>query len=104
MTRTTRFVLGTAPAIALGGLVLARAGGGPPSHATSPSPSGNVVVELCDGKTKAEIPGVREGEAPTSEQARAVADELMTEWRRKNPDRWDDATLHVAAAEEPAAG
>jgi thiosulfate dehydrogenase len=104
MTRTTRFVLGTAPALALGGLVLARAGGGPPSHATAPSANGNVVVELCDGQTKAEIAGVKEGETPTPEQARAVADQLMAEWRRKNPDRWDDVPVRVAAAEEPATG
>jgi thiosulfate dehydrogenase len=62
-----------------------------PHHVVPPSKSGNLVVGLCDGKTSAEMPGVKEGERPTRAQAQAVSDTLMAEWRRKNPNaNWDD--------------
>ena len=72
-----------------------------PDHSSPPSKSGNMVVVLCDGQTSAEIPGVREGEQPTRAQAQGVVDQLMAEWRRKNPDaRWDD-TVQLAQANPP---
>jgi thiosulfate dehydrogenase len=90
MTKKSLALL-VAPVLVAGGVVLARSGDAPPRHDSPPSPTGNVVVALCDGKTAAEIPGVKEGETPTAAQARAVVDELMAEWRRKNPRaRWDD--------------
>jgi thiosulfate dehydrogenase len=76
-----------------------------PRHDSPPSASGNLVVELCDGQTAAEIPGVKEGETPTREQAQAVVDQLMTEWRRKNPNAsWDAEPMRVAQAGVPQAG
>ena len=98
--------------LALGGIVLAQSRTtGLPRHDARPSPSGNLVVALCDGKTTTEMPGVKEGETPTPEQARAAVDALMDEWRRKNPGAgWDDkrpARLADAAQPKgaaPAAG
>jgi thiosulfate dehydrogenase len=87
-------------ALALGGVVLAQSRG--PRHDAPPSPSGNLVVALCDGETAAEVPGVKEGETPTPEQARAVVDRLMTDWRRKHPDaEWDGQPLQLAQADKP---
>jgi thiosulfate dehydrogenase len=86
--------------LALAGIVLAQSRG----HDAPPSPRGNVVVALCDGKTTTEIPGLKEGETPTAEQARAAVDALMGEWRRKNPAaRWDDDRLAQAGGREGAA-
>ena len=92
MTRKTIFALLAVSALAAAGAVLAGSNDGPPRHDSPPSKSGNVVVALCDGETTAEITGVKEGETPTREQAQAVVDQLMSDWRRKNPNaRWDDA-------------
>lgn len=72
-----------------------------PDHSSPPSKSGNIVVTLCDGQTSAEIPGVREGQQPTHAQAQAVVDQLMAEWRQKNPDvHWED-TAQLAQANPP---
>jgi len=80
MTKTISSVLAIV-AVALGAAVLAGSRGGLaedapaaslPRHDSPPSASGNLVVELCDGKTAAEIPGVKEGETPSREQAEAV--------------------------------
>jgi SoxA/TsdA, cytochrome c domain len=104
MTRKTMLALVAVPALAVGGAVLAGSTSGspkagPPRHDSPPSKSGNVVVALCDGQTTAEIPGVKEGETPTHEQAKAVVDQLMSEWRKKNPDaRWEDTPVQVAQA------
>ena len=59
-----------------------------------------MVVGLCDGETSMEVPGLREGQAMPHQQAQAVSDALMAEWRRKNPNaRWDDAPpVQVAQA------
>ncbi len=99
MTPKTTLTFIALPALALGGLVLAQSRTGLPRHDAPPSPSGNLSVALCDGETVAEVPGVKEGETPTPEQARAVADTLMTEWRRKNPNAaWEGEPVRVAQA------
>src|SRR5438477_8722075 len=98
MTPKTTLTFIALPALALGGLVLAQSRTGLPRHDAPPSPSGNLSVALCDGETVAEVPGVKEGETPTPEQARAVADTLMTEWRRKNPNAWDDEPPRLVQA------
>jgi hypothetical protein len=78
--------------------------GAPPRHDSPPSASGNLVVELCDGQTAAEIPGVKEGETPTRAQAQAVVDRLMREWQAKHPDEaWEMAPMRVAQANAPGA-
>jgi hypothetical protein len=102
MTRKTIFALLAVSALAAAGAVLAGPDAGPPRHDAPPSKSGNVVVALCDGETIAEIPGVKEGETPTREQAQAVVDQLMSDWRTKNPNaRWDDAPVQLAQVVNP---
>ncbi len=105
MTPKTLIVLAVLP-LALGGIVLAQSRTtGAPRHDAPPSPSGNLVVALCDGKTTTEIPGVREGETPTPAQARGAVDALMGEWRRKNPAaRWDEGPARFADAAQPKGG
>lgn len=67
-----------------------------PHHHVPPSPTGNMVVALCDGETSIEVPGMKPGDTLSREQAQQVADALMSEWRRKHPDaEW------VTAANEP---
>src|SRR5690242_21812468 len=98
MTKTSGLVLGAALAVALGGGWLARSHAEAPHHVVPPSSDGNLVVGLCDGVTSAEVPGVKDGERLTRAQAQAVSDQLMEEWRRKNPQAdWGDARAgHVA--------
>jgi len=106
MPKRTLFVLAVLPLV-LGGIVLAQSRtAAVPRHAAPPSPSGDLVVALCDGKTTTEIPGVKEGETPTPEQARAAVDALMDEWRRRNPGaRWDDdRPARLADAAQPKGG
>jgi len=60
------------------------------------------VVALCDGETAAEVPGVKDGETPTPEQARAVVDRLMSDWRRKHPStEWVGEPVQLAQADKP---
>jgi thiosulfate dehydrogenase len=107
MSRTSKVLLVALPCLVLGGVAIARSGSQAPQHQLPESKDGNIVVGLCDGKTAAEIPGVKQGETPTREQAQAVSDALMAEWRRKNPGaRWEDPPVAVAQAETgaPAGG
>ena len=98
MTPTRPFIV--LALVTLGAAVLAQSRARGDRHPAPPSPSGNIVVALCDGETTAEIPGVEEGETPTSAQARDVADRLMTAWRQKNPAaRWEEAPVRLAQAE-----
>jgi SoxA/TsdA, cytochrome c domain len=90
-------------ALAGSAALLARSRAEPLRHASPPSPDGNMVVTLCDGETSAEIPGVKEGAHPTRQQAQAVVDRLMGEWRRKHPEaRWETAQADLGQG-EPAA-
>ena len=100
MSRTSKVLLVSLPFLVLGGVTIARSGSQTPQHQLPESRDGNVVVGLCDGKTTAEIPGVKPGETPTREQAQAVSDTLMAEWRRKNAGaHWEDPPVKVAQAE-----
>jgi hypothetical protein len=91
MTRRSGFLVLLALAIALAVAMRSRSLADAPAHVVPPSQSGDLVVGLCDGVTTAEIPGVKEGQTPTKAQAQDVADRLMAEWRRKNPNAyWDD--------------
>jgi len=102
MTRRTGFVLAIV-ALAASATFLARSRAGDvPRHDAPPSKSGDVVVALCDGVTTAEMPGVKEGETPTRGQAQDVADRLMAEWRRKNPDAIWENGIQLAQANPPA--
>lgn len=61
------------------------------SHASPPARHGGTVVTLCDGETSVEVPGLRPGETMNRQQAQAVSNQLMSEWRKKNPGaHWDE--------------
>jgi thiosulfate dehydrogenase len=74
-----------------GGVAVAQNRTTNPVHDVPPvSANGNLVVGLCDGKTTAEVPGVKPGQALTRTQAQDVSDRLMNEWKAKNPGAlWD---------------
>jgi len=75
----------------IGGGLAMRSRAESPRHPVPRSANGNLVVELCDGETAAEVEGVKDGESMTRAQAQRVSDELMAEWRRKHPDAdWDE--------------
>jgi len=104
MTLRTSALVAAAAASAL--LAGARAlAADPPAHPPPTSASGDVMVGLCDGRTSLELKGVKDASQVTPEQARAVADLLMEDWKKKNPDaRWDPspAGAKVAQASQPA--
>lgn len=76
-----------------------------PKHQVPPSKDGNLVVGLCDGETSVEVPGVKEGETLDRARAQEVADQLMAEWRSKNPDAsWDEAVAEAAQQDRGAVG
>jgi thiosulfate dehydrogenase len=83
------------------GAALARDGASP-KHDVPPSPSGDLVVGLCDGETTAVVGGVKPGQGVTPDQARAVSKELMGQWKKKNPrSRWDDDERIAQAGSAP---
>ncbi|HEY8514312.1 MAG TPA: cytochrome C [Candidatus Binatia bacterium] len=74
-----------------------------PKHDVPKSKDGNLVVALCDGETTVEVEGVAEGQELTREQAQRVSDQLMAEWKKKNPNaRWEDRPVQVAQASAPS--
>jgi hypothetical protein len=99
MTRRSGFLVLLAVAIALAVAMRSRSRADAPQHVVPPSKSGDMVVGLCDGVTTAEIPGVKEGQTPTKAQAQDVADRLMAEWRRKNPNAYWDEPAQLAQAQ-----
>src|SRR5438094_2958023 len=63
-----------------------------PIHKGATANDGGVVVELCDGVTKMEVPGLKPGQEMTHAQALAVTNQLMDEWKRKHTgQRWTTA-------------
>jgi len=62
------------------------------THASPPARQGGTVVSLCDGETSVEVKGLKPGQAMSREQAQAVSNQLMADWRKKNPNaHWDEA-------------
>lgn len=62
-------------------------------HQLPPAKNGGVVVGMCDGETSLEVKKAPE----TRAEGQAVSDQLMAEWKKKNPNaKWD-----VAAAQPP---
>jgi thiosulfate dehydrogenase len=64
-----------------------------PRHPEAKSENGNLVVQLCDGKTQMEVAGVREGEVIPPEMAREVAAKMMTAVKAeqsKQGSKWTD--------------
>jgi thiosulfate dehydrogenase len=73
-------------------------------HALPSSPNGNLVVGLCDGTTSTEVKGVKTGQTLTPAQARQVSDDLMNQWKKKNPAvgaSWDRETRVAQNAAKP---
>ncbi len=77
-------ILGVVIVVVAGGSV-ALADDGAPKHAVPSSPNGELVVALCDGTTSATVKGKKPGEALTPAEAKKVSDELMGQWKKKNP-------------------
>lgn len=68
-----------------------------PHHQVPPAKDGGVVVMLCDGKTSLEVKGLKPGEQLSHDQALAVSQKLMAQWRAKNPSvRWEMAQAERA--------
>lgn len=104
MHRRLRFLLFSVASFVLSAVAaatLARSPNDSPRHDVPAAEDGKVVVGLCDGKTTA-VMDVKPGEQPSREQAKAVADRLMAEWRQKNPNAYWDGPVQVAQA-PPAA-
>lgn len=58
-----------------------------PTHQAPLTKDGNVVVQLCDGVTAAEVKGLKPGQEMSRGQAMAVTGKLMAEWQHKHPDQ-----------------
>lgn len=54
-----------------------------PQHPPAPGDGKNMVVQLCDGTTNVEVPGVGPNERLSPEQAQVVSDQLMNLWLAK---------------------
>lgn len=72
-----------------------------PTHAVPKSQDGDLVVGMCDGETFLEVDGVKPGQTLSRAQGQAISDQLMREWRKKNPDAKWDAAVKVAQAPNP---
>ncbi|WP_224241006.1 c-type cytochrome [Hyalangium gracile] len=73
-----------------------------PKHNVPRSKDGDVVIALCDGETTLEVDGVKDPSAISRKQAQDISDQLMLQWRKKNPDaNWDPPGQLVAQANPP---
>ncbi len=100
--RATGIVMGCV--LLVGGMFLpGQARAEPPAkHPQKAAKNGGVVVELCDGDTSLEVPGLKPGQAMSRDQAQSVSDQLMAEWRKKHPEaRWDEALAQNQPAPKP---
>ncbi|WP_233261722.1 c-type cytochrome [Vitiosangium sp. GDMCC 1.1324] len=74
----------------------------PPQHQVPKSADGDVVIALCDGETTLEVEGVKDPAKIDRNQAQEISNQLMLQWRKKNPDaRWD-GPVTVAQAQPPS--
>ncbi|MDB5219674.1 MAG: hypothetical protein JWO86_7601 [Myxococcaceae bacterium] len=95
MRTSARISMVVLAVIAAGGAALADDKSSP-KHAVPPAPSGDLVVGLCDGTTSAVVKGKKPGEQLTPVEAKKVSDELMDQWKKKNPQvgaSWDRENL-----------
>ncbi len=75
-----------------------------PRHRLPAARHGGTVVGLCDGQTAIEI-DARPGTALSRDQAQAVSDRLMAQWKQQHPGaRWDDAVAQNGQPPRAAAG
>jgi len=94
MRISTKISMMAVAVLAGGGIALAD--DKPPTHAVPASPNGDLVVALCDGTTSVEVKGRKPGEKLSPAEAKKVSDELMAQWKKKNPAvgaSWDRETL-----------
>lgn len=56
-----------------------------PKHQEASGDGKHLVVQLCDGQTSLEVPGVRSSERLTPDEAQKVSDQLMSLWMAKQP-------------------
>lgn len=88
---------------ALGALGLLSLGAAPsvdplPQHQVPKSKDGNVVVALCDGATTLEVQGVKDPAQIDRQKGQEISDQLMAQWRRKNPNaQWEVALATPAS-------
>ena len=69
-------------------------------HALPPAQAGGTVVGLYDGKTLIEVPWLKPGQRMNQQQARAVSNALMANWRRQHPKaEWQMAQAQSAPAQ-----
>ncbi len=68
-----------------------------PKHPPVPGDPKSLVVQLCDGKTNLEVPGVAPDARLSPDEAQAVSDKLMQMWMGKQ-----DPTVAAAWASEAA--
>lgn len=88
------------PALALGCLLVFGSAYAPEAARAQEEGADLVEVELCDGETRTRV---ESGEAQTREDGQAIADALMSQWRKKNPDaNWVEEELEKHKVEEPA--
>ena len=70
-----------------------------PAHQLPPAQRGGTVEQLCDGETSTEVPGLEPGQALPRDRAQQVADDLMAQWKVKNPKaKWELAAVEPSAS------
>jgi thiosulfate dehydrogenase/tetrathionate reductase SoxA/TsdA-like protein len=102
MRTSARISMVVVAVIAAGGAALAD--DATPKHVVPSAPSGDLVVALCDGTTSAVVKGKKPGEQLTPAEAKKVSDELMEQWKKKNPQTgasWDRESLLAQSTPAP---
>ena len=64
-----------------------------PKHPPAQTDGKNMVVQLCDGQTNLELPGVDPNSRMTPEQAQAASNQLMSMWLSKKDKATADAWM-----------
>jgi thiosulfate dehydrogenase len=85
MRISARISVAAMAVMAGGGVALADDASGPRHAVPVAAPNGDLVVGLCDGTTSATVKGKKPGEQLTPAEAKKVSDELMEQWKKKNP-------------------
>jgi thiosulfate dehydrogenase len=76
MTRPLALAVASALGVALIAAVVA-------GQAPTPTPAGNIEVKLCDNETTTNVPA---NQPATRENGEKIAEALMDQWKRNNPD------------------
>lgn len=103
MRISARISMVTLAVLAGGGVALADDTSAP-KHAVPNGPNGELVVALCDGTTSVAVPGKRPGESLSPAEGKKVSDQLMEQWKKKNPAigaSWDRETRVAQSTPQP---